>query len=86
MLAGAAADESIQRAMHLPVPVVAPPHLPAAPTADSWHGLAEAAGPTALRMVRAAAGDGQMLLSAAGGLALIVIGLRVLFGGRRREA
>jgi len=86
VLANAAAAESIQRAMHLPVPVVAPPHLPAAPAVDSWGDFAEAAGPAALRMVRAAAADGQTLLTAAGGLALVAIGLRVIFGGRRRAA
>jgi len=86
VLAGAAADESIQRAMHVPVPIMTPPHLPAAPPADSWGRFTQAAGPVAFRMLRAAASDGQMLLTAAGGLALVVLGLRVLWGGRRREA
>ena len=84
VLAGVSADESIQRAMHLPIPVVAPPHLPAPPAVDAWGEFAQAAGPTALRMVRAAAADGQTLLTAAGGLALVAIGVRVVFGGRRR--
>jgi S1-C subfamily serine protease len=82
-LAGATDAESIQRSMHLPVPLVAPPSLPAPPAVDAWGDFAQAAGPTALRLVRAAA-DGPLLLSAAGGLALIAVGLRVLF--RRRAA
>ncbi|MFM9024617.1 MAG: serine protease [Planctomycetaceae bacterium] len=86
VLAGASADESIQRSMHVPVAVVAPPHLPAAPQTDAWGQFTQSAGPTALRMARVAASDGQMLLTAAGGMALVVLGLRVLCGGRRREA
>ena len=84
VLAGADA-ESVHRAMHVPLPVVAPPSLPAPPAVDSWSGLAGAAGPTTLRLVRAAA-DGPLLLSAAGGLALIAFGMRVIFGRRRHAA
>ncbi len=86
VLAAAPATDALERAMHVPGSVAAPPGLPAAPPVDSWSGFAQTAGPLALRLVRAAVADGHLLLSAAGGAALALFGVRVLFGGRRREA
>lgn len=82
-LATTPVDDSFRRAMHVPGPVVAPPNLPPPPPVDSWAGFAEAAGPLAMRLVKAAASDGQMLITAAGGLALVALGVRVIFGRRR---
>ena len=86
MLAAAPATDSMERAMRVPVAVAAPPGLAAPPAVDSWSGFAQTAGPVALRVLQAAVADGHMLLSAAGGVALALFGVRVLFGGRRREA
>ncbi|MFM7108864.1 MAG: serine protease [Planctomycetaceae bacterium] len=86
VLAAAPATDSVERAMHVPGPVAAPPGQPAPPAVDSWSGFAQTAGPVALRLLQTAAADPQMLLAGAGGVALVVCGLRVMFRGRRREA
>lgn len=83
-LASAPADESIQRSMHVAGPVfaqAAPVPQPAGPTAPFVGGE----WPTTAEWV-AALSDGPMLLAAAGGLALVFLGLKTVFGGRRREA
>jgi hypothetical protein len=80
----AALDGSIQRSTHVAGPVpplppgVPPPVFAAAPPAsgsDLW---------TAIKPILDPFGNGPALLSTAGGLALVFLGLRTMFGGRRR--
>ena len=79
----AALDGAIQRSTHVPGPVPAlPPAAPpavfavaAAPGGDLW---------SAVRPILDPIGNGPALLSTAGGLALVFLGLRTMFGGRRR--
>ena len=79
----AALDGAIQRSTHVPGPM--PPLPPAGPPAvfaaapapggDLW---------SAVRPILDPFGNGPALLSTAGGLALVFLGLRTMFGGRRR--
>ena len=79
----AALDGAVQRSTHVPGPV--PPLPPGAPPAvfaaapapggDLW---------SAVRPILDPFGNGPALLSTAGGLALVFLGLRTMFGGRRR--
>jgi hypothetical protein len=78
-LATATGDGPLQRSVHVPVLPVAsgPPPLgtvPVAGGADESGRLAELLNPFL---------NGPALLATAGGLALVVLGLRVTFGGRR---
>jgi hypothetical protein len=82
-LASAATDASVQRVMHVPAPSgfvaqLAPPPMPQAPPPplDPKAELMQLLNPLT---------NGPALLSAAGGLALVVLGLKTVFGGRRRE-
>ena len=80
-LASAATDATVQRVMQVPAPTgfvaqLAPPPLPQAPPVDPEAELMQLLNPLA---------NGPALLSAAGGLALVVLGLKTVFGGRRRE-
>jgi len=63
---------------------VAPPTMNGSPAAVGWHGAAAAEAPW--RAWLSGSGRGPDFLAAAGGLALVVLGLRVLFGGRRTPA
>jgi hypothetical protein len=79
-LASAATDASVQRVMHVPAPTgfvaqLPPPPMPQ-PAADPQAELMQLLNPLT---------NGPALLSAAGGLALVVLGLKTVFGGRRRE-
>lgn len=79
----AALDGAIQRSTHVPGPMPAlPPAAPPvvfaaapAPGGDLW---------SAVRPILDPFGNGPALLSTAGGLALVFLGLRTMFGGRRR--
>jgi hypothetical protein len=68
--------------MHVPAPSgfvaqLAPPPMPQPPPpADPKAELMQLLNPLT---------NGPALLSAAGGLALVVLGLKTVFGGRRRE-
>jgi hypothetical protein len=82
-LASADAEVSVQRAMHVPAPTglvaqLTPPPMPPQPppAADPQTELMRLLNPLA---------NGPALLSAAGGLALVLFGLKTIFGGRRRE-
>lgn len=81
-LASAATDPGVQRVVHVPaasglVAQLAPPPLPQpAPAADPRAELMQLLNPLT---------NGPALLSAAGGLALALLGLKMIFGGRRRE-
>jgi hypothetical protein len=77
-----AADGAVQRSTHVPGTAPMLPTGPspvfatgAAPAGDLW---------TALRPHLDPFTNGPALLSAAGGLALVFLGLRTMFGGRRR--
>ena len=82
-LASAEAEVSVERAMHVAAPTglvaqLAPPPMPQQPSAtvDSQAELMRLLNPLT---------NGPALLSAAGGLALVLLGLKTIFGGRRRE-
>ena len=82
-LASADAEVSVQRAVHLPAPTglvaqLAPPPMPPQPPApiDAQAELMRLLNPLA---------NGPALLSAAGGLALVLLGLKTIFGRRRRD-
>ena len=82
-LASASTDASVQRVMHVPAPTgfvaqLAPPPMsqPQPPPLDPQAELLRLLNPLT---------NGPALLSAAGGLALVVLGLKTVFGGRRRE-
>lgn len=81
-LASADAEISVQRSVHVPAPTglvaqLAPPPVPAPPAAvDTKAELLRLLNPIT---------NGPALLSAAGGLALVLLGLKTIFGGRRRE-
>jgi hypothetical protein len=79
-LASSPVDESIQRSTHVPGPPVPmpPPHAVSPPMVEAtW------ADPIDVERLIAAAADGPILLSAAGGAALLVLGVRTMFGRRR---
>jgi hypothetical protein len=78
----AALDGAVQRSTHvpavLPPPAAGPTPVFAAappPAGDLW---------SAVRPILDPVANGPALLSTAGGLALVVLGLRTMFGGRRR--
>jgi len=79
-LASATGDAPLQRSMHvatLPLAAAAQPplgSLPDSPAASDAGSLTELLNPLT---------NGPALLTAAGGMALFVLGLRVMFGGRR---
>jgi len=81
-LASASTDAAVQRLMHVSAPTgfvaqLAPPPMPhPPPPSDPKAELMQMLNPLA---------NGPALLSAAGGLALVVLGLKTVFGGRRRE-
>jgi hypothetical protein len=80
-LASNPVDESVQRSTHVPgAPVPMPPPHAASPPAGAQPTWADRIDVGRLLV---AVGDGPVVLSAAGGLALVVLGVRTMFGRRR---
>jgi hypothetical protein len=86
-LASSPLDETVQRSTHVPGPPVPmpPPHLAQPPLHAAPPGMAQPTWADRIDVERliAAATDGPLVLSAAGGLALLVLGVQTMFGRRR---
>jgi len=78
-----AADGAVQRSTHVPGTVVMTPPVAAAPFATAAAPAGDLWG--AVRPLLDPFTNGPALLTTAGGLALAFLGLRTMFGGRRRS-